>query len=38
MKKFAFAALPLAMIATACDGPAEDLGEEIDDVWKRRVK
>ncbi len=38
MKKFAFAALPLAMMAIACDGPAEDLGEEKDDVMEAQAE
>lgn len=38
MKRFAFAALPLAMMAVACDGPAEDLGEEKDDVMEAQAE
>ena len=32
MKKILLVAAPLAFALTACDGPAEEVGEEMDDV------
>lgn len=38
MKKFAIAALPVAFAISACDGPAEELGEEMDDVTEAQAE
>lgn len=38
MKKLALIALPAAFALTACDGPAENLGEEKDDVMEAQAE
>ncbi|MEM7687473.1 MAG: hypothetical protein AAF291_00495 [Pseudomonadota bacterium] len=38
VKKFAMWLAPLALGLTACDGPAEEIGEEIDDVKEAQAE